>query len=88
MTAPVNIQPLYEQGGASRAQYGKQTLQQLSQKLSAEYGKGFSPQSLWSFSQFYLEFPILSALRRELHWSHYKALGCSVLNNVQAGEQA
>jgi len=110
MTAPVNIQPLYEQvrlvldsaqqqvrhtindvmvqsywhigrlivedeqGGAARAQYGKQTLQQLSQKLSAEYGKGFSPQSLWSFRQFYLEFPILSTLWRELHWSHYKVL--------------
>jgi exonuclease VII small subunit len=42
-----------EQGGAARAEYGKQTLKQLSQKLSDEYGKGFSPQSLWSFRQFY-----------------------------------
>jgi predicted nuclease of restriction endonuclease-like (RecB) superfamily len=63
-----------EQGGAARAQYGKQTLQLLSQKLSAEYGKGFSPQSLWNFRQFYLEFPILSTAWRELRWSHFKVL--------------
>lgn len=63
-----------EQGGAHRAEYGKQTLKQLSEKLSAEYGKGFSPQSLWNFRQFYLEFPILSTAWRELRWSHYKIL--------------
>ncbi|MFC7418827.1 YhcG family protein [Iodobacter arcticus] len=63
-----------EQGGAVRAEYGKQTLKQLSQQLSAEYGTGFSPQSLWNFRQFYLEFPILSAARRELRWTHYKTL--------------
>ena len=41
-----------EQGGAARAEYGKQTLKQLSQKLSAEYGKGFSPQSYGVFASF------------------------------------
>ncbi len=40
----------------------------------AEYGKGFSPQSLWNFRQFYVEFPILSTAWRELRWSHYKIL--------------
>ena len=63
-----------EQGGVARAEYGKQTLKHLSKKLSAEYGKGFSPQSLWNFRQFYLEFPILSTAWRELRWSHYKIL--------------
>ena len=63
-----------EQGGVARAEYGKQTLNHLSQKLSAEYGKGFSPQSLWNFRQFYVEFPILSTAWRELRWSHYKIL--------------
>src|ERR1035437_3019269 len=63
-----------EQGGAARAEYSKQTLKHLSQKLSAEYGTGFSPQSLWNFRQFYLEFPILSTAWRELRWSHYKVL--------------
>ena len=63
-----------EQGGVARAEYGKQTLNHLSKKLSAEYGKGFSPQSLWNFRQFYVEFPILSTAWRELRWSHYKIL--------------
>lgn len=63
-----------EQGGVARAEYGKQTLKHLSQKLSAEYGKGFSTQSLWNFRQFYVEFPILSTAWRELRWSHYKIL--------------
>ncbi len=63
-----------EQGGAARAAYGKKVLAELSQRLSAEYGKGFSPQSLWNFRQFYIEFPILSTAWRELRWSHYKLL--------------
>lgn len=63
-----------EQRGATRAEYGKQTLQQLSQKLSAEYGKGYSASNLWRFRQFYLEFPILATVWRELRWSHYKIL--------------
>lgn len=63
-----------EQGGEARAEYGKQTLKQLSEKLSVQYGKGFSAQSLWNFRQFYLEFPILSTAWRELRWSHYKIL--------------
>ncbi len=72
-----------EQGGAARAEYGKQTLKPLSQKLNAEYGKGFSPKSLWNFRQFYLEFPILSTVWRELRWSHYKVL-MRVKDNMQA----
>ena len=63
-----------EQGGIKRADYGRQTLKLLSERLSEEYGKGFSPQSLWNFRQFYLEFPILSTAWRELRWSHYKVL--------------
>src|ERR1035437_5465963 len=64
-----------EQGGAARAEYGKQTLKQLSLRLSAEYGKGFSPQSLWNFRQFYLEFPILSTVWRELRRKCFDACG-------------
>lgn len=63
-----------EQGGAKRAEYGKALLTQLAKRLSAEFGKGLSAQSLWSFRQFYLEFPILSTAWRELHWSHFRML--------------
>ena len=63
-----------EQGGAARAVYGAKLLPELSQRLTAEYGKGFSPQSLWNFRQFYLTFPNLSTAWRELRWSHFKLL--------------
>jgi predicted nuclease of restriction endonuclease-like (RecB) superfamily len=63
-----------EQRGQERANYGSQLMQHLSERLCAEFGKGFSVQSLWNMRQFYRCFPILSALRRELTWSHYKSL--------------
>lgn len=63
-----------EQGGEKRAEYGKRVLPKLARHLSAEFGKGFSAQSLWNYRQFYLEFPILSTAWRELSWSHFKTL--------------
>lgn len=63
-----------EQGGEKRAEYGKRVLPELAKRLSTEFGRGFSAQSLWNFRQFYLEFPILSTAWRELSWSHFKML--------------
>jgi predicted nuclease of restriction endonuclease-like (RecB) superfamily len=63
-----------EQGGQKRAAYGKQVLPELAKRLSEEFGSGFSVQSLWNYRQFYQCFPILSAVRRELTWTHYKSL--------------
>jgi predicted nuclease of restriction endonuclease-like (RecB) superfamily len=63
-----------EQGGEKRAEYGKRVLPELAKRLSAEFGKGFSAPSLWNYRQFYLEFPILSTVWRELSWSHFKML--------------
>ena len=63
-----------EQGGKERAAYGKRVLPALAQRLTAEFGKGFSAQSLWSYRQFYLSFPILSTAWRELSWSHFRML--------------
>ena len=63
-----------EQKGQERAEYGKSLIHNLSVCLTQEFGKGFSGQSLWNMRQFYQCFPILSALRRELTWTHYKAL--------------
>jgi predicted nuclease of restriction endonuclease-like (RecB) superfamily len=63
-----------EQGGEKRAEYGKRVLPELAKRLSAEFGKGFSAQSLWNYRQFYLEFSILSTAWRELSWSHFKML--------------
>lgn len=63
-----------EQGGEQRATYGKAVLPDLAQRLTAEFGKGFSAPSLWGYRQFYLEFPILSTVWRELSWSHFRML--------------
>ena len=63
-----------EQGGQKRAAYGKQVLPALAKRLTQEFGSGFSAPSLWNYRQFYLCFPILSAVRRELTWTHYKSL--------------
>jgi predicted nuclease of restriction endonuclease-like (RecB) superfamily len=63
-----------EQRGQVRADYGAELIQRLSIRLTSEFGKGFSVQSLWNMRQFQRCYPILSALRRELTWTHYKAL--------------
>jgi len=63
-----------EQNGEDRAKYGSNLIKNLSKKLSNDFGKGFSTQSLWNMKQFYNTFPILSTLRRELSWSHYKLI--------------
>jgi len=63
-----------EQKGKNKAEYGTYLMRDLSKKLTRNFGKGFSEQSLWNMRQVYLTFPILSALRRELTWTHYKVL--------------
>lgn len=64
-----------EQGGTSRAEYGKQILKELSVELTKEFGKGFSVGSLYYYRQFYTTFPeIFATPWRILSWSHYKRL--------------
>tara|TARA_R110001599_G_scaffold337213_3_gene555441 strand:- start:16729 stop:17775 length:1047 start_codon:yes stop_codon:yes gene_type:complete len=64
----------YEQQGASRAEYGKQQLQQLSAQLTERLGKGFDIRNLRNMRAFYQAFPIRDALRTELSWTHYRSL--------------
>ena len=63
-----------EQQGESRAEYGKQQLQQLSQQLTERLGKGFDIRNLRKMRTFYQAFPIRDALRLELSWTHYRTL--------------
>jgi hypothetical protein len=58
------------QGGEERAEYGKKVIEELSNRLTERYGKGFSAQTLWNFRRFYQTFHdrdgILSPAGREL----------------------
>jgi predicted nuclease of restriction endonuclease-like (RecB) superfamily len=63
-----------EQRGKKRADYGKALVTEISQRLTQDYGKGFTPANIWYMRQFYLSFPILHALRGELSWTHYRLL--------------
>lgn len=76
VTAYWNIgKQIYEACGENdRAAYGKQLLQFLSDKLTAEFGKGFDVSNLRNMRRFYATFPIQDALRPELSWTHYRAL--------------
>jgi len=63
-----------EQAVGDRAEYGKKLLQYISEKLSIEFGKGFTVRNLQTMRQFYQVFPIPHTLCAELSWSHYRLL--------------
>ena len=63
-----------EQGGAERSKYGDRLIASLSEKLTAEFGKGFDKTNLGRMRQFYLTFQNVDALRQQLSWSHYRSL--------------
>ena len=46
----------HEQRGKERAEYGKQVLKELSERLSAEFGRGFSRSNLEYMRKFYLTY--------------------------------
>lgn len=66
---------LEEQQGKDRAEYGKEIIKLASKELTLEFGKGFSPRTLWEIRQFYLCFPqqqIVRTLSAQLSWSHFQ----------------
>jgi DUF1016 N-terminal domain len=76
-----------EQGGADRAQYGKEVIRELATRLTSEFGNGFSKSNLEYMRRFYLSYPgrdaqIAQTLSGQstlpraqvpfsLSWSHY-----------------
>jgi predicted nuclease of restriction endonuclease-like (RecB) superfamily len=64
----------HEQQGNDRAAYGTKLIPQLAKRPTEEFAKGFNATNLFYMKQFYLEFPILHALRGELTWTHYRLL--------------
>lgn len=63
-----------EQKGDIRADYGIGLLISLSNRLSADYGKGFDESNLRNMRIFYMRFQKRDALRHELSWTHYRML--------------
>ena len=63
-----------EQEGEQRAKYGKKVLEELAERLTAEFGKGFTVTNLKYMRSFYRAFPNGHALRDELCWTHYRLL--------------
>ena len=63
-----------EQHGKKRADYGAYIVKSLAEKLEAEYGSGFGIRQIERARQFFLLYPIASAVRTQLNWSQYKML--------------
>lgn len=78
-----------EQNGQTRAGYGKALLKALSNRLTSQFGRGFSEANLKNMRQFYLEYQIDSEypirytvssefdapqFNLKLGWSHYSTL--------------
>jgi hypothetical protein len=61
-----------KQDGENRAEDGSNLINELSKQLTADFGKGFTPQNLRNMRQFYLNFLNRHTLCSELSWSHYR----------------
>ena len=61
----------YEPQNQIRADYGKQTLRELSKELTREFGKGFSRSNLQNMRAFYLAYEKCQTVSGKLSWSHY-----------------
>ncbi len=60
-----------------RAEYGAEIVSALGRQLATEFGRGFSEKSLRHMLKFAEAFPdeqIVSALRRQLGWTHFKSI--------------
>ncbi len=63
--------------GEKRAGYGEQIVSAVGRELSAEFGDGFSEKSLRHmirFAEVFQDREIVSALRRQLSWTHFKTI--------------
>lgn len=66
-----------EQNGKSRAEYGKQIIQQLSERLTRKYGNNYSKRNLQYYRKFYQYFndlEIVNTCVHNLNWSHFRRL--------------
>lgn len=62
------------QNGEKRAKYGEELIKKWSIEFTKHYGKGYNRANLFKFRQFYLAFPNISPLGRQLTWSHIREI--------------
>lgn len=62
------------QGGEERAAYGDDLIKRISERLTKEFGKGFTATNLRYMRMFYLSFPNHHSLSDKLSWTHYRML--------------
>ena len=74
----------YEQQSQLRAEYGRQTLKELSKELTREFGKGFSVSNIQFMRRFYQSYPIQQTASVKLSWSHY----CGLLTISDEGKRS
>jgi len=61
----------------SRAEYGKNIIEQLAKSLTEKYGRGYSSRNLFrmaKFSKYFTDKKIVSTLSAQLSWSHFQEL--------------
>ena len=63
-----------EQSGRAKADYGQRVIDGLSRRLRLEFGKGYDRSNLFHMRAFFLAYPKIDAVRRQLSWTHYRLL--------------
>lgn len=63
-----------KQNGNKKAKYKDYIIEQLSLKLTQQFGKGFSKRNLERMRKLYMYYPIATTLSSQLTWSHYVEL--------------
>ena len=60
-----------------RAAYGQKIIVRLSQKLTYEFGRGYSRANIFNclrFAETFPDYDIVYALSRQLSWTHFRSL--------------
>ena len=80
----------HEQQGAERAEYGKELLEELSARLTGEFGKGFSLTNLKLMRKFFVEYrsPFFGDFLPDNGRDQFPAFVCGQFNFIVLGNAA
>lgn len=63
-----------EQNGKEDPDYGTYLIENLSEQLTRDFGKGFDRRNLFYMRKFFNAIPVANALRSHLSWTHYRKI--------------